>query len=313
MKSNHIPARPGTENLPATCQTVPGQNGSVAKLARFKQQTEFGHRVGFSNNRFVSAVLSQRAGGLSIEANINPEPRERRGCLAKVSPEEPRFDRQSDLETMLAELEEALSVFCTGRLRDQPWGRKLSGELLKLHYVALTGDNEPTSSPTFFAAVMAMTNIRASGRFPFFKMMLNTNASRWDERQVQPALKLFTRSDEIWIKLNAGTQYYLNLIDRLSLPLENILQNILSIACQRPVIIQSMFPEIQGEEPPLEEIMYYVQRLKELKDRGAQISLVQIYSAHQPMAAGFGHLSLKILSFIAQSVRNLAGLRAEVY
>jgi hypothetical protein len=113
--------------------------------------------------------------------------------------------------------------------------------------------------------------------------------------------------------LNAGTQYYLNLVARLSVPLENILQNILSIACQRPVIIQSMFPEIQGEEPPLEEIMYYVQRLKELKDRGAQISLVQIYSAHQPMAAGFGHLSLKILSFIAQSVRNLAGLRAEVY
>jgi hypothetical protein len=313
MKSNHTPPCPETDSSSTTGQTVPGQNGNVAPLARFKRQTEFGRQVGFLENQFVSAVLSQRAGGLSIEANINPGLRNRRGCLAKAGPEESRRDRQSDLETVLSELEETLSVFCTGRLRDQPWGRKLSGELLKLHHVALTGDSEPTSSPTFFAAVEAMTHIRASGRFPFFKMMLNTNASRWDERQVQPALKLFTRSDEIWIKLNAGTQYYLNLVARLSVPLENILQNILSIACQRPVIIQSMFPEIQGEEPPLEEIMYYVQRLKELKDRGAQISLVQIYSAHQPMAAGFGHLSLKILSFIAQSVRNLAGLRAEVY
>jgi hypothetical protein len=74
-----------------------------------------------------------------------------------------------------------------------------------------------------------------------------------------------------------------------------------------------MFPEIQGEEPPLEEIMYYVRRLKELKDRGAQISLVQVYSAHQPMSSGFGHLSLKTLSFIAHSVRTLAGLKAEIF
>jgi hypothetical protein len=313
MKSNHISARPETGDPTAIGQTVRKQNGEGATSARFLRQTELGQRVGFLKNRFVSAVLSQRAGGLSLEANLNPGPRTGEDCVSEAGGGETHGACPFDLETMLGELRETLAVFGSGRLRNQPWGRKLSGELLKLQHVALTGDSEPTAAPTFFAAVKAMTHMRAAGGFPFFKMMLSTNGSRWDERQVQPALRLFTRADEIWIKLNAGTQYYLNLVDRLSLPLENILKNILSIARQRPVIIQSMFPEIWGEEPPLEEIMYYVQRLKELKDGGAQISLVQIYSAHQPMASGFGHLSLKMLSFIAQTIRNLAGLRAEVF
>jgi hypothetical protein len=57
-----------------------------------------------------------------------------------------------------------------------------------------------------------------------------------------------------------------------------------------------------------------VVRLRELKEANAQISLVQIYSAHRPaMQADCGHLPLKILSRIAQRVREATGLRAEVF
>ena len=55
-------------------------------------------------------------------------------------------------------------------------------------------------------------------------------------------------------------------------------------------------------------------RLKELKAGGAQISLVQIYSAARPgVHAEWGHLPLRVLSQIAQTVRQTAGLRAEVF
>jgi hypothetical protein len=55
-------------------------------------------------------------------------------------------------------------------------------------------------------------------------------------------------------------------------------------------------------------------RLKELKAGGAQISLVQIYSAARPgVHAEWGHLPLRVLSQIAQTVRQIAGLRAEVF
>jgi wyosine [tRNA(Phe)-imidazoG37] synthetase (radical SAM superfamily) len=128
-------------------------------------------------------------------------------------------------------------------------------------------------------------------------------------------LKHFTKSDEVWAKLDGGTQEHLNKVCRLkNASLEKILSNILQLARQRPVVIQSLFPAINGEEPSAEEIGQYAQRLKELKDNGAQIPLVQIYSATRPMAhAECGHLPLKTLSNIAQTVRQVAGLRAEVF
>ncbi|MFO1487656.1 MAG: hypothetical protein U1F65_04180 [Verrucomicrobiota bacterium] len=122
------------------------------------------------------------------------------------------------------------------------------------------------------------------------------------------------KSDEIWAKLDGGTQAYLDKVYRVNFPLEKILGNILHVARQRPVIIQSLFPAINGQEPPHDEIEQYALRLKELKADGAQIPLVQIYSATRPTPnSGCGHLPLKTLSRIAQTVRQVAGLKAEVF
>src|ERR1019366_9236275 len=50
-------------------------------------------------------------------------------------------------------------------------------------------------------------------------------------------------------------------------------------------------------------------RLLDLKNAGAQISLVQIYSATRPAPnSQSGHLPLKVLSRIAQTVRQSSGL-----
>ena len=80
------------------------------------------------------------------------------------------------------------------------------------------------------------------------------------------------------------------------------------------VVIQSLFPGINGKEPAPEEIEAYAQRLKELKNAGAQIPLVQIYSAPRPTPRSeCGHLPLKTLSRIARRVREVTGLKAEVF
>ena len=99
-----------------------------------------------------------------------------------------------------------------------------------------------------------------------------------------------------------------------TIPLEKIMGNILLVARRRPVVIQSLFPAINGAPPPAREINQYALRLKELKDAGAEIPLVQVYSATRPMArTGCSHLPLKSLSQIAKTVRRVAGLRAEVF
>jgi len=180
--------------------------------------------------------------------------------------------------------------------------------------VTLSGDGEPTFSLNFVATVQSIVHVRASGGFPFFKLVLITNATGLDQPQVREGLKYLTRSDEIWAKLDGGTQAYLEKVDKIKMPLEKILANILFLARQRPVIIQSLFPSINGEEPAPEEIEQFALRLKELKEGGAQIPLVQIYSATRPTPnSNCGHLPLKTLSRIAQTVRQVAGLKAEVF
>ena len=181
-----------------------------------------------------------------------------------------------------------------------------------MRHIALSGDGEPTLAPNFIEAMQAVARVRALGNF--FKIVLITNGTGLDRPLVLRGLESLTMSDEVWIKLDGGTQPFLDKVNRPDVPLEKILANIRLIGNRRPVIIQSLFPAIQGEEPPFEEIKQYAQRLKELKDAGAQISQVQIYSAARPsIQSEWGHLPLQALSQIARAVRQIAGLNAEVF
>jgi hypothetical protein len=131
---------------------------------------------------------------------------------------------------------------------------------------------------------------------------------------VLKGLGLFTARDEIWAKLDGGTPEYLARVNRPGPPLEKLLSNILSLARRRPVVIQSLFPSINDQAPSAAEIEAYVRRLAELAAGGAQIPLVQIYSATRPTAhSECGHLPLRTLSDIARRVREGSGLKAEVF
>jgi wyosine [tRNA(Phe)-imidazoG37] synthetase (radical SAM superfamily) len=270
----------------------------------------------FLNNRFVYAVLSPRARGLTLGVNMNPDKRCNFDCLYcevdRATMPEPSL---LDVGVVASELRRTIEHILQGRLREHPQYHSLPDELLKLRHVALSGDGEPTLSSQFAEVVQAVVHIRALGGLPFFKIVLLTNGTGLDRAQVQESLKRFTKSDEIWVKLDGGTQEYLDKVARLKdVTLGKILSNILYLARQRPVVIQSLFPAINDEEPSAEDIEQYAHRLKELKSDGAQISLVQIYSANRPMTHGeCGHLPLKILSHIAQVVRQVSGLRAEVF
>jgi wyosine [tRNA(Phe)-imidazoG37] synthetase (radical SAM superfamily) len=219
-----------------------------------------------------------------------------------------------DVPVMVEELRRTLTFVHSKQIRQSPGYSTLPAELLELRHVALSGDGEPTLCPNFTEAIEAIVHIRALGEFPFHKLVLVTNATGLDLAPVQESLSLFTTQDEIWAKLDVGTQAAMERVNRSRVPLEKILANILLLARKRPVIIQSLFPLLGGKEPPAEEIEQYAGRLGELKAAGAMISRVQIYSATRPMAhSECGHLPLKSLSRIAQAVRTATGLKVEVY
>lgn len=296
----------------------PAEQGEKKKAhpVRFhnSRETTFGRPREFMENQFVYAVVSARARGLSLGINLNPDKRCNFNCVYCEVHRNGDPPRTLDVEVMAAELKRMLAFVRGGRMRELPAYRVLPDELLQLRHVALSGDGEPTLAPKFAEALQAVIHVRALSGYPFFKLVLITNGTGLHLPQVQAGLKHLTRSDELWIKLDGGTQAYLNRVNRSDVPLEQILANISLVGRQRPVVIQSLFPALGEEEPSVEEIEQYAERLRELKNEGAEISLVQVYSAARPAVnSTCQHLPLKVLSRIVQTVRQTTGLKAEVF
>ncbi len=277
--------------------------------------TAFGCPRDFLDNRFVYTVISPRARGMSIGLNMNPDKKCNFDCIYCEVNRQDVNGKPNDLDVnvMAAELQKTLLLVHSGALRERCAYRAVSNELLTLRHVALSGDGEPTLSSNFSEVVESVIHVRAKNPFMYFKLVLITNGSGLDLPNVQQSLKYFTRDDEVWVKLDAGTQEYMDEINRSEVSLDKIISNILLVAHQRPVTIQSLFAKLNDAEPPAEEIDEYINRLQELKNGGAKISMVQIYSATRPISHGqVSHLPLKYLSNLRQRIKSI-GLRAEVF
>ncbi|MEO7934032.1 MAG: radical SAM protein [Chthoniobacterales bacterium] len=269
----------------------------------------------FLGNRFVYCVISECAGGLSIGVNMNPDKRCNFDCVyCEVDRREHGGDRVVDIAQMSRELEQTLTLVRDDGLRALPAYRRIPPELLQLKEVALSGDGEPTLCPNFCEVIEAVTHFRSKGRFPAFKIVLITNCTGLQYPEVRAGMTFLNSHDEIWAKLEAGTQAYMDRVNKPNVTLAQVLKNIVAIGKERPVVIQSLFPLIDGAEPTVGEIDAYIARLREVVDRGAKIDRVQIYSAHRPVfRPGCAHLPLRSLSAIARRVREETGIQAEVF
>lgn len=291
------------------------RNGQTALPSVINDEAAYGYPRDFLGNHFVYLVISPRARGLSVGINMNPIVRCNFNCVyCEVDRQRPALANQLDIELMAKELGDTLRFVSGGGLRQLPRYARLPEDLLQVRHVALSGDGEPTLADNFVETLEAVVHVRALGGVPPFRIVLLTNSTALDQPEVRRGLRYLTAHDEVWAKLDAGTQEYLDKINGAKVSIETLTQNILKLAQERPVTIQSLFPSIDGAEPPADEIEQYAQRLARLKHSGAMIPLVQIYSATRPMArSGCGHLPLKTLSRIAETVRQVANLHAEVF
>jgi len=269
----------------------------------------------FLGNRFVYAVISQRAGGLLIGVEMNPDQKCNFQCVYCYVDRSPVRERRSfSLRAMSAELKDLLQRHRSHRFKELPTFSNVPEELLKLKGVALSGEGEPTLCVRFTEVVEEIIHIRNSGQWGEFKIVLITNGTGLDLPAVQQGLRLLSLSDEIWVKLDVGTDEKMHGINQSPVPLDHIIGNIAALGQWRPVTIQSLFCSVNEMEPRDSEIGDYIQRLLEIRDRGAAISEVQVYSIVRPPSHnGCGRLSLSQLSLIARRIRSETGLPVEVY
>ncbi len=274
------------------------------------------HERRFANNRFVYPVLSRRSGGISIGVNLNPDKVCNFDCIyCQVDRRSPSETRFVGLEQLLHELTDTLDLVVSGDLYSTAKFAGTPKHLRRLNDMAFSGDGEPTTYRNFDEIIAACAEIKRALQLDSVKMVLITNASMFHREHVRRGLEtLDANQGEIWAKLDAGTQAYFQQIDRTTIPLRQVLENITAAAKVRPIVIQSLFMRVNGIAPSEAEIHAYCERLNEIIAAEGKIKLVQVYTiARRPAESYVSSLSDAEVDAIVELVQSRTGLNTEAF
>ena len=118
------------------------------------------HRRELDENRYVYAVVSRRARGLSIGVNLNPDKACNFDCpYCQVDRTTPGGPSRVEVADLAVELEDLLRR-AAGDLWTTPPFDTVAPELRRVADVAFAGDGEPTTPPEFPAAARAAREAR---------------------------------------------------------------------------------------------------------------------------------------------------------
>lgn len=267
------------------------------------------HDRSLGENRYVYAVVSRRARGVSLGVNLNPDKACNFACpYCQVDRTTPGGERTIALDVLGAELDALLTLATGEALWETPPFETVDPTLRRVADVAFAGDGEPTTAPELADAARLAREVLHRHRLDV-PLRLFTNATLLHKARVRAALGYF---DELWCKLDAGTEAYFQLVDGTHLPLQCVLDNLRDVGRERPLVLQSLFLTLSGEGPSEAETDAYSERLGTLLREGATLDRVLLYTvARKPADPRVGPLSAAALERIAAKVRAL-GLTVEV-
>jgi wyosine [tRNA(Phe)-imidazoG37] synthetase (radical SAM superfamily) len=280
------------------------------------------HPRTFAENHYVYPVVSRRAGGISIGVNLNLDKVCNFHCIyCQVDRDHPADGARPgekdfvEIGRLDAELDAMVRWVTSGRIYEDPSFSRTPDALRRLNDIALSGDGEPTSYGNFDEVASVCADVRRRHGLDGVKLVLITNASMFHRPRVQRGLEILDAANgEIWAKLDAGTQEYYRLVAASAIPFQRILDNLLSAARVRPIVIQSLFMRIRGQPPPPAEQAAYCDRLNEITSGGGRIKLVQVHTIARPPAENYvTALSNAEVDALAALVRERTGLTVAAF
>jgi wyosine [tRNA(Phe)-imidazoG37] synthetase (radical SAM superfamily) len=269
------------------------------------------HSRGFAANRYVYPVLSRRAGGISVGVNLNPDRFCNFDCVyCQIDRTPPEKVEPLDLDVLAGELDWMVEEVVSGRIFQGPKFQDTPPSLRRFNDIAFSGDGEPTACPGFDRAVEICAEVRRRHELNDVKLVLITNATLFQQPRVRKALDILDANNgEIWAKLDASSADYYRLVNRSAVPWQRILDNLREAALARPIVIQSLFLRMHGEQPSQAELDAYCDRLQEIAAAGGQIKLVQIHTVARPPAESWATpLTNAEVDAIVEMVRQRTGL-----
>ena len=242
----------------------------------------------------VYPVYSRRSAGLSIGINLFTD---KKSCQFDC-PYCEVFPFSSNAEFSLEQLEDDLRRVISGAQKQNA--------IIK--DVCFSGNGEPTLSPAFPDALKLAEDIRAQTA-PSARLVVITNGAGLLQSRIFSLLKEYALlpTTDIWLKVDAGTQYWYNKINRCAIPFEKLIAVIKEFVSCAVVTIQTMLCAINNEQPSEAEKQAWESLVCELAQRDGNIRKVQLYgkarsSPEDPLAS---QLAEGYLEERAESLRNL--------
>ncbi len=276
------------------------------------------HRRQWRHCLYVYPVISRRAGGLSIGVNLNPRRECTYSCVyCQIDRRTPRNLEAVDLDLVREELALALRAARTGDIWAEPRFADTPESMRRINDIAFSGDGEPTCLAWFDQAARIAAEEKRRIGLDKANIVLITNATQLQSPQVARAIDILSDNQgQIWAKLDAGSEEYFCRVNRpgQGQTLEAITENIIYAAKRMPIVIQSLFMRLAGEEPPQAEIQAYIDRIGRILKAGAEIDHIQVHTiARSPAEPFVAYLPEESLNRIAQHMRDSLDVQVRVY
>lgn len=272
------------------------------------------HNRDVLNLRYVYAVVSRRAQGISVGINLNTNNKCNFRCVYCQVPGLTRGAAPHiQVDVLADELRQGLERVTAPDFMSQcvPQGMR------RLNDVALSGNGEPTASPQFAQVIACVHQVLASvSLLGTTKVILITNGTLVTKPRVLKGIRELARHNgEVWFKLDSATKEGFLRINNTAISPQAHLHRLATVAGICPTWIQTMV-FARNQHPPKEhEVQAYLAALDELVRQGVPLKGVLLYGlarqSHQPEAPELSALDQSQLNRLAQRIRAL-GLAVQV-
>lgn len=182
--------------------------------------------------------------------------------------------------------------------------RELSADSVKLDWITISGNGEPTLHPQFFECVEGLIKAR-SDLAPQTPIAVLTNGAHCDNRRVVQGLDLV---DERIFKIDAGNE---NLLKQVNRPLVRANLSKLTSGARKlkDVVVQSLFVQGVADNTRLDYVEEWMEILGMVKPKKVQITTL----ARVPAVSGLKRVDEDTLYTIASRLKRKLQIECNVY
>ncbi len=265
--------------------------------------------------RYVYAVLSRRAGGVSVGINLNTNNACNWRCIyCQV----PGLTRGAAPPVDMAQLEHELRTFLQQLLHSDFMQQRVPEGMRRIVDIAISGNGEPTSSEGFADVIDLVCRLKHElGLPPELKLVLITNGSLMQREHVQRGLRRMAQENgEVWFKLDRASEQGMQFVNDTQMKLERVRDNLrIAIECCHNTWLQTCWFTVDGWAPDRQDEADYLNFIDMLLSHGIRPRGVLLYTlarpSLQPEAPRLAALAAEELEKFANRIRAI-GLDVQV-